>query len=421
MTMKHTGIQHGLYKNLPHNTIYNSQAATLIFALGVAFKISAAPGLISEYYGSSTLWACIALTLFDLIAVVAVFAFVRMRGDGFLRTVGSRFYKICCGFASVWLLIKGSFYFCFCTSYLTSELYGGIVPSVLYLLILAPIAYMGIKGARSISRICEIFIPLLFALIMFNLIFLETDMDIGRNFPVFAVEPKDFVSNLFRYGVWLGDALPFAFLRIKNKRAPYVTLGVSITFALINIVVFLGVSVYGDALETVSDLLIHLAIFNQLSMEIGRIEWTNLFAVVALSIISLSFVFYGCHTACDRALGSSLPAKIIYPIVIAAAIFATGSSQEVLQFVISGVGYALFGFAIIIPLLMLATLLYKRRRLKGIYNCLDDEYMPHPPQRPTAPDSLADNVLVGMKEEAEQTETVMQNGMLQPASEEEGQ
>ncbi|MDE5601454.1 MAG: hypothetical protein K2J16_03045 [Clostridia bacterium] len=412
--MKHTTIQHGLYKNLPDGTVYNSQAATLIFALGVAFKVSAAPGILSEYYGSSTLWAYMLLSFFDLISLCAVFAFVRMRGDGLLRTTGSKLYKLCCGAAAIWFIAKGTFYFCYCSSYLTHELFAGVEPSIFYLLLLAPITYMGIKGARSISRTCEIFVPLFFALILFNLVFLETDLDIGRNLPIFAVEPKNFFSELFHYGVWLGDAVPFAFLRIKNKRMPYLSVGVAITYALINIVVFLGVAIYGEALKTVSDLLIHIAIFNQLSMDIGRVEWTNLFAVVAMSILSLSFIFFGCTAASDRAIGFTLPARIIYPIVVAVVSLATRSTQIISQFSIGWIGFVMFAFALVIPLTMLGNLMYTKHKLAGIYKCLDDEYMPHPPLRPSAPDSLADNILVGMKEEAEATQTVMQNGMLQP-------
>ncbi|MDE6060024.1 MAG: hypothetical protein K2G31_00930, partial [Clostridia bacterium] len=363
------------------------------------------------------LWAYMLLSVFDIISLCAVFAFVRMRGDGLLRTTGSKLYKLCCGAAAIWFIAKGTFYFCFCSSYLTHELFAGVEPSIFYLLLLAPITYMGIKGARSIARTCEIFVPLFFALILFNLVFLETDLDIGRNLPIFSVEPKNFFSELFRYGVWLGDAVPFAFLRIKNKRMPYLTMGVAVTYALINIIVFLGVAIYGEALKTVSDLLIHIAIFNQLSMDIGRVEWTNLFAVVAMSILSLSFIFFGCTAASDRAIGFTLPARIIYPIVVAVVSLATRSTQIISKFAIDWIGFVMFAFALAIPLIMLGNLMYTKKKLAGIYNCLDDEYMPHPPLRPSAPDSLADNILVGMKEQAEATQTVMQNGMLQPTSE----
>lgn len=416
--MKPSKIQHGIYKNLPSHVVYNSQAGTIIFALGIAFKLSTAPSVISQNLGSSTLWAYILLSAVELLIVIAVFAFVRMQGDGLLRATGNRFYRICCGVCALWLIAKGTFYFCYCASYLAHEQFGGVEPSLFYLLLLTPIVYLGAKGIRSISRTCEIFVPVFFVLIVLNLIFLETDLDIGRNLPIFSVPPKDFFVGLPRYGLWLGDVVPFIFLRIKNKRLPYLSGSIFTTFSLVIIIVFLGVAVYGEALKTVTDLLVRIAGFNQLSMDIGRMEWTNLFSVIAFSIISLSFIYYGCTAATERAIGFGLSAKIIYPLVIAVCILTAQSSQAIAQFSVDFMGYILFALAIAVPLLILATGLYTRKKFAGLYKCFGSEYIPHPSLRPTAPDSLADNILAGMKEQAEQTQTVMPNGTLQPESQE---
>lgn len=421
MTMKPSRIQHGIYKNLPNDTIYNSQAGCVIFAIGVAFKLSTAPSVISELYGSSTLLVYLISSAVELILSFFVFAFVRNQSDGILRATGNKFYKICCAACAVWLIAKGTFYFCYCAAYLAHEQFGGVEPALFYLLLLSPIVYLGIKGSRAIFRTSEIFVPVFATLIVLNLIFLETDLDIGRNLPMFSLEPKDFFANLPRYGLWLGDVIPFAFLRIKNKRMPYVATGFTVTFALVNIIVFLGVAVYGDALKMVSDLLIRIAGFNQLSMDIGRMEWTNLFAVIALSIISLSFIFYGCTAATERAIGFSLPAKILFPVAVAASALFAQSSQAVAQFSVEIAGYVMTAIAIIIPIAFFLTGAYARKRYAGFYKHMGDEFSPHPPLRPDPPDSLADNVLAGMKEEAEQTQTVLQNGSLQPETQEEQQ
>lgn len=412
--MKPAKIQHGIYKNLPNDTVYNSQAGSLVFALGIAFKLSTAPSVIAQNYHSSTLWAYIALSTVELILAVLIFAFVRTRCDGLLRSTGNKIYKICCALCAVWLIAKGTFYFSYCASYLAHEQFGGVEPTLFYILLLSPIIYLGIKGLRSISRTAEIFVPLFFVIILINLVFLETDLDIERNLPVFAMEPKDFFAGLPRYGLWLGDVIPFAFMRIKNKRMPYLSGGVLVTFALVNIIVFLGVATYGEALRTVTDLLIRIAGFNQLSLDIGRMEWTNLFAVIALSILSLAFLFYGCTAASERAVGFSLPAKIIFPTVVICCVLFTQSSQAIAQFAVEQIGYVMSGIAVLLPFAFCAVGLYARKKYSGIYKCLDDEYTPHPPLRPDAPDSLADNVLAGMKEEAERTQTVLQNGSLQP-------
>lgn len=412
--MKPAKIQHGIYKNLPNDTIYNSQAGVLIFALGVAFKLSTAPSVIAQNYHSSTLWLYLILSAVELFLTALVFGFVRGRNDGLLRATGNRAYRLCCAICSVWLIAKGTFYFSYSAAYLAHEQFGGVEPALFYILLLSPVIYLGIKGSRAIARTAEIFVPIFFVLIVLNLIFLETDLDIGRNLPIFAIEPKDFFSGLPRYGLWLGDAIPFAFLRVKNKRMPYVSSGIAVTFLIVNLIIFLGASIYGEALRTVSDLLVRVAGFNQLTLDIGRMEWTNLFAVIALSILSLSFLFYGCTAAAERAVGFSLPSKIIFPTVVICCVLFSQSSQQIAQFSVGWIGYALSAAAVAFPFLFTAAGAYAKRKYAGFFRCLDDEYAPHPPLRPVAPDSLADNILAGMKEDAERTQTVLQNGSLQP-------
>lgn len=415
--MKNVKIQHGLYKNLPSGTIYNSQAACLVFTMGVAFKLSAAPGIVSQHYGSSTLWLYLMMSVLEVALTIVIFAFVRMRGDDFLRCINAKSYRVLCGVASVWLTLKGTFYFCYCVSYLTHELFGGVEPSLIYLLFLAPIVYLGIKGARSISRSAEIFVPVFFVLIVVNLIFLEADMDFGRNLPIFALAPAEFFARMPRYGLWLGDALPFIFLRIKNKRLPYISASVAVTLGLVGVVLLLGVALYGDALVMVSDLLIHLAGFNQLSLEIGRMEWTNLFGVVALSIFSLSFLYFGAVAASERAFKSSIPGILIYPATVAGVVLAVSSSEEVIKFSIGKIGYGLFAIAMALPTAILVIALIKRKKFAGIYGRFDEEYLPYPAPQPVTPNSLADNIMTDYKQSVTDSASIGDNGVLQPQQE----
>lgn len=411
--MKNVKIQHGIYKNLPSGTVYNSQAGFLIFALGVAFKLTAAPGVISEQYGSSTLWVFMILSAVEIAITACVFAFVRMRGDDLLRCTASKAYRVCCALASVWLILKGTFYFCYCVSYLARELFGGVEPSLLYLLFLFPAIYLGIKGSRTIARTTEILVPVFFVLIVFNLIFFDTNNDLGRNLPIFSMEPSDFFKGLPRFGLWLGDALPFAFLRVKNKRLPYITGSMALTLGVVLITVMLGVAAYGDALRMVSDLLIHIAGFNQLSMEIGRMEWTNLFAAVSVSILSLAFIYFGATAASDRAVESRMPAVILFPIVIVAIVAIVPSSQSVAKFATEQMGYALSALALALPLAMLCTALFAKRKFAGIYAHLDDEFVPRELPYPEPPASLADNIMRDFKQQAEAQYPATDNGALQ--------
>lgn len=158
--MNNGTIKHGLRKNLPLGTIYNSQAAAIIVAVGFAFKLSSAPGIISADFGSSTFWIFLSFTALEMLCAIFIFAFTNMGGDGLLRATNNFLYKIVCLAASCWMCLKTVFYFCYCTSYLTHELFTSTQPFLIYVMFLLPVVYLGIKGTRSIARSCELFAPL---------------------------------------------------------------------------------------------------------------------------------------------------------------------------------------------------------------------------------------------------------------------
>ncbi len=405
-------IKHRLRKNLPQGTLYNSQIAALLFAVGLAFKLSAAPGIISQEYGSSTLWLYLIMTAIELMACALIFLFARGRGDSFLMAINSPTYRLLCAVISLLMTLKATVYFCFCASYLSHELFSGVEPYLLYIVFLLPIIYLGIKGIKTLARCAEIFSLLIFAVIMINLIFLDTDMDFGRNLPVFAIEPKEFFIGMGRYGLWLGDCIPFMFVRIKNKRMPYISITASATALLINIIIMLGVAMYGDALKMTTDLLIHIAAFNQLSLEIGRMEWTNLFAMLIISIFSIALLYRGAIDACERAIKSKLPAQLLFPIALACFAIFIPSAREVTNFAIEDFGYVFFALAILIPILLMSNLIYSKRKFCNFYKCFESEYVVHNSRNHSPSSSLADGILKGYKQDASQSQQISPNGTL---------
>lgn len=391
--MQNNTIKHRLRKNLPKNNIYNSQAAAIIVAVGFAFKLSAAPGIICESYGSSTLWVYLLFTAFELVIAALTFAFSRMNGDGLLVAVNCKFYKTCCLLSSMWLTMKIVFYFCYCMSYLTHELFTGTQPFLIYVLFLLPVVYLGLKGTRAIARTAELFAVLAVFSIVANLAFLDTNMDIGRNLPVFSMPPSEFFAKAPRFGLWLGDLFPFAFVRIRNKKMPYITTSIACVWTLVNVIVMLGIALYGNALKMVADLLIHIASFNQLSLEIGRMEWTNLFMIIAISIISMAFLYDGANKTFERATGSATLSKILCPVAVLVTALTVTSTQTVTDFALGIFGYVLFGIAVALPLFLVIAAAVKKKKFRHIFDCLDDEYNPNPQVTSAMPDSENDGAL----------------------------
>ncbi len=391
--MQNITIKHRLRKSLPKNNIYNSQAAAIVVAVGFAFKLSAAPGIICESYGSSTLWLYLLFTAVEFLIAALSFAFSRMNGDGMLVAVNCKFYKTCCLLSSMWLTMKIVFYFCYCMSYLTHELFTGTQPFLIYVLFLLPVVYLGLKGTRSIARTAELFAALAVFSIVANLAFLDMNMDIGRNLPIFSMPPSEFFSKAPHFGLWLGDMFPFAFIKIRNKKMPYITTTAVCIWTLVNVIVMLGIALYGNALKMVADLLIHIASFNQLSLEIGRMEWTNLFIIIAISIISMAFLYDGAYKTFERATGSATLSKILCPVAVLVTALTVTSAQTVTDFALGIFGYVLFGIAIALPSFLVLAATVKKKKYRHIFACLDDEYTPDPQIESAMPDSENDGNL----------------------------
>ena len=331
---------------LGDNVIYNSQAGALVFCCGIVFKVSSLPGLVAQHLQSSTLWLYLVMSAIDLLCLLSVYLFAKSGADGNLVKSGSVSYRALNALLCLYLLAKGFFYFVYTVIFLTIDLFVGVAPYVIVFVLAAPVVYTGIKGMRALARLAEIFALLLFAVMVVNLAFLEADTDFGRNLPVFALPPADFFSEGLHFGMWLGDLFPLLFVTLKNKRLPYFAFGTGAAYSLVVVIAAVAVAMYGNALPYVYNMLIRIAGFNQLSTEIGRLEWAALFVVIIMAVMGLSLLFWGSTESCRRAVGSSLPAVILFTLLITVVPLAVPTLQDVVAFSTSSFGYAMFALAV---------------------------------------------------------------------------
>lgn len=209
--------------------------------------------------------------------------------------------------------------------------------------------------------------------------------------------PRGVVACNASIRIVAGGFVPFRFRKVAQQKMPYLTLGIASTWTIANLIVLIGVALYGNALKMVKDLLIHIASFNQLSLEIGRMEWTNLFAIILMSLYSLSFLFDGANEACKRALGTSLPSKIICPTAVLCSAMFSSSLQEVTDVALGTFGYVLSAVAILFPIALFAIAKVQKTLRPHLYACLDAEYE-HDTQMRQMPDSKEDGVLFSQKQ-----------------------
>jgi hypothetical protein len=203
---------------------------------------------------------------------------------------------------------------------------------------------------------------LVLGIIVLNLAFLKADLDIGRNLPVLSTSAKEFFAHSLRYGTWLGNFMPLIFIKVKKKKFPYIPMSFGVTQILTVIVVMIGVAMYGNAMKIVSNLLIETSGFNQLSTEIGRMEWTALFVVIVMGITEMGFLFYGVMECSVRLTKSKIPFGFILAVVIFLLCTLLPSPQSIADFSHSKVvGGVMTAFSVILPVYFLVLKWLKRR------------------------------------------------------------
>ncbi len=311
-------------------TIFNSQVGAVIFICAFAHKASSLPAIISQSIGSSTLWLYVFMSVVDLVCFVLNYYFFSSGTDEALE--GSNAYKIGVAFLLTFLALKGVVFFAHSAMYLSLELFVNVSPFVVISILLVPIVYIGTKGIKTIARTCEILFPVVFFIIVANLVFIKSQTDFARNLPVFAVEPSEFFKTSMQFGLWLCDPLPLIFVRVKNKKRPYVSLSAGCCFLLLNVCVLVGMAIYGDSMRLVSNLLVKMAGFNLLSLEIGRLEWTVLFAVMTMGLATQALTFWGINECAIRLFKTDLPTKICWPVLLLCLGLFLPSLQTIIDF-----------------------------------------------------------------------------------------
>lgn len=341
-------------------TLYNSQVGGVVVISTLAYKLSSLPSIVSEYLSSSTLWFYLLFVLVDTFAFVITYLFFHDGGDELLHD--DLRYKFGLVFASIFMGFKCLTFFAFSVLFFAIELYVGIAPVIVVTMLIVPVIYLGVKGVVTIARLCEIMVFLILGIIVLNLAFLKADLDIGRNLPVLSTSAKEFFAHSLRYGTWLGNFMPLMFIKVKKKKFPYIPTSFGVTQLLTVIVVMIGVAMYGNAMKIVSNLLIETSGFNQLSTEIGRMEWTALFAVIVMGITEMGFLFYGVMECSVRLTKSKIPFGFILAVVIFLLCTLLPSPQSIADFSHSKIiGGVMTAFSVILPVYFVILKGLKRR------------------------------------------------------------
>lgn len=353
-------------KNLTENNVlYNSQVGALIFMCGIVFKVSSLPGLLSQSLHSSTFWAYLIMSGFDIICLALIYGFMTRDGDSFLVKEKSKSYKIANLLMLFYLMFKGVIYFSYFIIFIVVELFAGIAPTTVIFILLMPMIYLAYKGVTAMARTAELFLLPFLVLIVLNFIMIQSDIDFGRNLPFLTMEPDKFMKTNLSFGLWVGDLLPLVYVKVKQKKFPHVPVSIGFSYAIVNITILVGVALYGAALPYVSNLFIRLSAFNLLALEIGRVEWALLIIVATMAFLESSLIFWGIGEAGKRIFGKRTYTMVAYPIILAISALAVNSSQNFVDLSHGWVGYMMFGISF--GIILLYHLLISAQKLKKVF------------------------------------------------------
>jgi hypothetical protein len=349
-------------------TLYNSQIGAVVFLATLSYKLSTLPSIVSEYLSSSTLWFYIILSLVDIVEFVLVYLFFCDGSD--TRLSDKIPYKIGLVILFVFLSIKCVGYFAFAVLFFTVELYVGISPVIVVSILIVPMLYLGLKGIHTLGRTAEILTPIVFGVIVLNLIFLDCHLDFKRNLPILSLPLKDFVTHSLKYGLWLGNFFPLIFVKVKQKKFPYIPTAVAVTHILTIVAVMIGIAMYGNSMKILGNLLVEISGFNQLSTEIGRMEWTALFAVIVMGVVEISLLFYGLTQCSVRLVKSKYPAVAVVVIVVFLLSILLSSPQIIADWSHSVViGGIMFVLSLLLPVyFLIVKAIYKSKDKKSSHS-----------------------------------------------------
>ena len=369
-------VRHAASAAPGQTALYDTQAAALVFCCGIVFKVSSLPGLVAERMLSGTLWLYLFMLVVDALSLAAVLSFARCGGARVLAERKDIPFRVFSAAASLWLILKG----------VMVDLFEAVPPYVVIIVLALPVLYLGVKGLRSVARCAELFAPVLFLLVLFNLALLETDLDFGRNLPLAAMPSEDFFARGLTFGMWLGDLIPLAFAEVKRRRKfPALPVGAGVSYALVAVIAMLAVAMYGAALPYAYNMLIRIAGFNKLSLEIGRMEWAAIFVVIVMAVLALSLHFWGARAGCRLATGSSLPASLLFAAGIIVIPLAIPALQDVIAFSTTEFGYAAFAVSVALSLSAGLLALRAKRLLAKVPRTLPETPGASPPSAPTDP------------------------------------
>jgi len=309
----------------------------IIFCIGTTLKIFLLPTLLLKSVGRDGLIVISVLLIFELLLLIACLIAIKLSPNlTFTQALERHFGKIAARVIAAILVLyaclKLLLLFTETRSFFESSLFDQFVWPVMGLPLFGLAALVAAKSLSGVSRLFEIFAPLVFASLIILGIMIAPNVDFGNALPLFTAGGGTIARQSLSFAVWTGDfVLLLLFVGKTRPQGKLITLGIISAVIGTLLVIFFAVVLtatfanlphlieYGHNMR-------NLAIFGAGNLAYGRID-IILFAVWAIGLIIQSLLYgyfavsllsyiFGVSTGKYRLLLSGILMTILYVVTI---------------------------------------------------------------------------------------------------------
>lgn len=352
------------------NTLYNRQTAILLFVLTVTFKVAALPAMVAASAGSGGFLVYAGLLAADVAGWILTKRYIDLNGTEILDNSPKKWLKtVIMTILTAYFVLKAVLCFSGTVDFVVSYMFENIKVVEAILVLAVPCLYIAVKGIRTMGRVAEIVIVLVMTILVFNLLFIKTDADFGRNLPLFSLSPKEYFANVSKWSFWFGDFLPLLFVKEKQdgkKRSPW-ALAAACCFVLFTYVLMFAI--YGKSLVIVKNAMLKYGVFNHLETYLGRLDWTIIVVWIPMAVITCGAYFWAATESAKRVINNKTAAEVAIILCIAGYFCFTSDAMQMTNYAKGVLRYAALAINLAAPPSLLLTAVALRKEKKSEKTC----------------------------------------------------
>ncbi len=297
-----------------NKTISYKQIAILIFILGITFKVSALPSLISDKLEQSATFYIVLFMIIDILIGFLIFYTLKYDGINLLQEkLHPIIYKGIMLVFSIYFLAKLLLFFCGIVVFTEGQLFDNIDIYLIALTLIFPITYFASNGIRAIARTMEIMIFCIIIVIFINFTFVNANFNFWYNLPIFTEKFSTQIAESSQFLLWFGDCTPLLFVCLarhtKGKKLPLITAIGTILFTILCYTFMFAI--YGNNTAYISNFAVKLSSYNIFSNDLGRMDWLGMIVWLSMATSYVSIYFWVCTESLTRIFKKPLFSKTI--------------------------------------------------------------------------------------------------------------